>query len=91
MLVKITAKHQITLPAHVFDAMDVGAGDSYNSYQAPTDTFSGPGASTTRPWELYGRRFRGAIRPSTSGHSASSPMTQLSEFRPNGAEPAFSG
>ena len=60
--------------------MDVGAGDHVaNLYQAPTDTFSGPGASTTRAWELYGRRFRGAIRPSTSGHSVRSPTTQLYE------------
>ena len=52
---------------------------SYNSYRAPTDTFSGRGASTTRASELYGRRFRGAIRPSTSGHSVRSPTTQLYE------------
>ena len=92
MLVKVTAKHQVTLPAHVLE--DDGRRrrrPGSNSYQAPTDTFSGPGASTTRASELYGRRFRGAIRPSTSGHSVSSPITQLSEFRPNGAESAFSG
>ena len=77
MIVKITAKRQVTLPAHVLDEMAVAQATGFNSYQAPTDTFSVPGASTTRAWELYGRRFRGAIRPSTSAHSATSPMTQL--------------
>ena len=79
MIVKITTRRQVTRLAHVPDAMGVGQATGCNSYQAPTDTFSGPGASTTRAWELYGRRFRGAIRPSTSAHSVISPTTQLYE------------
>ena len=35
MLVKITAKRQITLPAHVLDAMGVGAGDQLQLIPGP--------------------------------------------------------
>ena len=79
MIVKITTRRQVTLLAHVPDAMGVGQATGCNSYQVPTDTFSGPGTSTTRAWARCGRRFRGAIRPSTSGHSVRSPTTQLYE------------
>ena len=73
MFVKVTAKHQPTSSKTWTQAQAT----SCNSYQAPTDTFSGPGASTTRAWELFGGRFRGAIRPSTSAHSVRSPTTQI--------------
>ena len=60
MIVKITSKRQVTLPAHVLDAMGVGPGDRRcNSYQVPTDTFSGPGALTTRAWALSGEDSAG--------------------------------
>ena len=35
ILVKITAKHQITLPSHVLDRMDVGAGDQLQLIPGP--------------------------------------------------------
>ena len=35
MLVKITAKRQITLPAHVLEDMDVGAGDQLQLIPGP--------------------------------------------------------
>ena len=35
MLVKITAKRQIALPAHVLDRMDVGAGDQLQLIPGP--------------------------------------------------------
>ena len=79
MLVKITAKRQITLPAHVLEDMDVGAGDQLQLIPGPDGYLLRPGASTTRAWELYGRRFRGAIRPSTSAHSVIIPTIQLYE------------
>ena len=77
MIVKITSKRQVTLPAHVLDAMGVGQGDRLQLLEHPDGFLLRPGTSTTRAWEPCGRRFRGAIRPSTSAHSATSPMTQL--------------
>ena len=79
IFVKITAKRQVTLPAHVLDEMAVAQATGFNSYQASRDTFSGSGALTSRAWELYGRRFRGAIRPSTSAHSVIIPTIQIYE------------
>ena len=35
MLLKITSKHQITLPAHVLDAMGVGPGDRLQLISGP--------------------------------------------------------
>ncbi len=35
MIVKITSKHQVTLPAHVLDAMGVGAGDTLQLIPGP--------------------------------------------------------
>ena len=35
MIVKITSKRQVTLPAHVLDAMDVGPGDRLQLIPGP--------------------------------------------------------
>ena len=35
MIVKITAKRQITLPAHIFDAMGVGPGATLELIESP--------------------------------------------------------
>ena len=35
MIVKITAKRQVTLPAHVLDALDVGPGDRLQLIPGP--------------------------------------------------------
>ena len=35
MIVKITVKHQVTLPAHVLDEMGVGPGDRLQLIEAP--------------------------------------------------------
>ena len=48
MLITITSKYQITLPAHILDTMGVGQATRFSSYQVPTVTSSGPDTSTTR-------------------------------------------
>lgn len=35
MLLRITAKHQVTLPVHVLDAMGVGPGDTLELTETP--------------------------------------------------------
>ena len=88
MIVKITATRQVTLPAHVLDALSVGPGDRLQLIE-------GPDGYLLRPRRIEYSRLgtlreqMTATRRLTSGHSASSPMTQLSEFRPNGAESAL--
>ena len=47
MIVKVTSKRQVTLPAHVLDAMGVGAGDRLQLIPSPDGYLLGPGASTT--------------------------------------------
>ena len=77
MIVKITSKRQVTLPAHVLDTMGVGPGDTLQLIPSPDGFLLRPRRIDYSRWEPCGSRFRGAIRPSTSAHSATSPMTQL--------------
>ena len=45
MLVRITSKRQVTLPAHVLDTLGVGPGDLLELEE-------GPGGFVLRPWRL---------------------------------------
>ena len=76
MLVKITAKRQITLPAHVLDAMGVGAGDQLQ-------LITGPDGYLLRPRRIdYSRlgTLRGKI---PDGH----PSFSIRTFRDRSYDP----
>ena len=75
MLLRITAKRQITIPLHVLDQMGVAQATGCNSYQAPPATSSVHGASTTRAYARCRGRFRTSIHRFTSTHSATGPTT----------------
>ena len=76
MIIKITTKRQVTLSAHVLDAMGVGPGATLELIESPDGYLLRQDASTTRAWAVCGSRFRSDIRRSTSGHSVASRTTQ---------------
>lgn len=77
MLLRITSKRQITLPAHVLDATGVGPGDNIELIETPDGYLLRRGASTARASELSAGGFQTATHRSTFSHSASSPMIRL--------------
>ena len=78
MQLRITSKRQVTIPAHVLEAMGVGPQTtSSNSHQVPATTCYVRGASTARASERCERRLLTASYRSTSAHSATIPITRL--------------
>ena len=78
MIVKITSKRQVTLPAHVLDAMGVGPGDRLQPIPGPDDYL-------LRPRRIdYSRlgTFRGKI---PRGH----PPFDIRAFRDKPHDPAL--
>jgi len=77
MLLKITAKHQVTIPARVLDAMGVGPGDTLELTETPEGFIIRPRRiDYSRLGTLRGR-FLSPVRRFISAHSATSPMTRL--------------
>ena len=76
MIVKITAKRQVTLPAHVLDEMGVGPGDTLQLIPGPDGYLLRPRHIDDSRLGTLRSKFRAATRNSKSGHSARSPMTQ---------------
>ena len=60
MLVKITSKRQVTLPAHVLDAMGVGPGDRLELIESPDGYLLRPRRIDYSRLAPYVTRFRAA-------------------------------
>jgi len=60
MIVKITSKRQITLPAHVLDALGVGPGDRLDLHEGPDGFILTPKRiDYSRLGTLHGKIHRG--------------------------------
>ena len=78
MIVKITSKRQVTLPARILDALGVGPGDHL-------ELTEGPNELTLRPWRID-HSLLGTLRSKIpSGH----PPFQVGDFRKQAYDPAF--
>ena len=78
MLVKITAKRQITLPAHVLEDMDVGAGDQLQ-------LIPGPDGYLLRPRRIDYSRLGTLREKIPRGH----PSFDIRTFREQHYDPAL--
>ena len=78
ILVKITSKHQITLPSHVLDRMDVGAGDQLQ-------LIPGPDGYLLRPRRIDYSRLGTLREKIPRGH----PPFDIRAFRDNPHDPAL--
>ena len=78
MLVKITAKRQITLPAHVLDTMGVRPGDRLQ-------LIPGPDGYLLRPRRIDYSRLGTLQGKIPAGH----PPFDISSFREKGYDPAL--
>ena len=78
MLVKITSKRQVTLPARVLDAMGVGPSDRL-------EVIEGPEGFILRPRQIDSSLF-GVLRDKiVAGH----PPFDVDKFREEGYDPAL--
>ena len=67
MLVKVTAKRQVTFPKHVLDALGVGPGDQLELTESPDGFILRPRRIDYSPaWGRFETRFLTDTRPSTS-------------------------
>ena len=78
MLVKITSKRQVTLPARVLDAMGVGPSDRL-------EVIEGPEGFILRPRQIDSSLFGGLREKIPAGH----PPFDIDRFREGGYDPAL--